>query len=172
MAHPQHEQVRQRYEGRCGYCRVSEIDAGGELTVDHHQPVAAGGEDSADNLVYACYRCNQYKTDCYPDEEEREQGHRILHPLLDDLTLHYYENEYGRLIPLTETGRYHITILRLNRPQLVEHRLRKHIAALERESNQHLWAVVEQLRRSIAELESRYPHWLSTEDTDSEDKNL
>ena len=60
MAHPKHEQVRQHYGQRCGYCGITETDAGGELTIDHYRPVAAGGNDSDDNLVYACFRCNQY----------------------------------------------------------------------------------------------------------------
>lgn len=63
VPHPKHERVRQRYDGRCGYCGLSEVDAGGELTVDHFRPVAAGGGDDDDNLVYACFRCNLYKGD-------------------------------------------------------------------------------------------------------------
>jgi hypothetical protein len=31
---------------------VSETDAGGELTVDHYDPVSAGGDDSPENLIY------------------------------------------------------------------------------------------------------------------------
>jgi len=32
VAHPKHAQVRERFDYRCGYCDVSEVDAGGELT--------------------------------------------------------------------------------------------------------------------------------------------
>jgi FtsZ-binding cell division protein ZapB len=31
-------QVRERYGRRCGYCGISELDNGAELTVDHFQP--------------------------------------------------------------------------------------------------------------------------------------
>jgi hypothetical protein len=58
MAHPRHEEVRERYGRCCGYCGVSETETGGELTIDHFRPVSASGDDSADNLVYACFRCN------------------------------------------------------------------------------------------------------------------
>jgi hypothetical protein len=58
MAHPRHQVVRERYRRCCGYCQVSEIETGGELTIDHFQPVTAGGDDSDDNLVYACFRDN------------------------------------------------------------------------------------------------------------------
>jgi hypothetical protein len=61
MPHPQHEQVRQAYDHRCGYYGVDENSAGCEFTVDHYQPRAASGTDDFDNLVYACHRCNQYK---------------------------------------------------------------------------------------------------------------
>ena len=39
---------------RCGYCGVSETSSGGELTIDHYRPVSQNGDDSDDNLVYAC----------------------------------------------------------------------------------------------------------------------
>lgn len=61
MAHPQLPEIRARYGFRCGYCGVTEIDTGGELTVDHFRPLSAGGDNSEINLVYACVRCNQYK---------------------------------------------------------------------------------------------------------------
>jgi DNA-directed RNA polymerase subunit RPC12/RpoP len=61
MAHPRLPTVRERYAFCCGYCGVCEADVGGELTVDHFCPVSAGGDDSDENLVYACVRCNQYK---------------------------------------------------------------------------------------------------------------
>ena len=33
----------------------------------------------------------------------------------------------GHLEPLSETGRFHIALLRLNRPQLVQHRLKEQL---------------------------------------------
>jgi hypothetical protein len=126
LAHPKHKQVRQRYNFRCGYCEVSEVDTGGELTVDHFQPSSAGGDDSDQNLVYACFKCNQFKGDFVPTPEERARGLRLLHPGVDDIAAHLRQNqETGELEPLTETGRFHIDFLQLNRPALVAHRLKK-----------------------------------------------
>jgi hypothetical protein len=117
VAHPKHAQVRERYDYRCGYCDASEVDAAGELTVDHYRPVSGGGDNNNDNLVYACSRCNLFKGDFWPDALDQQRTHRVLHPLLDDLSTHYHENEAtGQLDPLTETGRFHITLLQLNRP--------------------------------------------------------
>ncbi|WP_437808131.1 HNH endonuclease [Sorangium sp. So ce1078] len=46
--------VRVAFGGRCGYCGVSETSVGGELEIDHFHPLAAGGSDDIENLVYAC----------------------------------------------------------------------------------------------------------------------
>lgn len=131
MAHPKLQSVRQRYNYRCGYCGVAEADVGGELTADHFHPVSAGGDDSDDNLVYACVRCNQYKGAQLPSATASGKGLRLLHPLNDDLTVHLREDEVtGRLEGLTEEGRFHIAAFRLNRPALLGHRQRRQLQAL------------------------------------------
>ena len=89
MAHPKHDIVRARWQARCGYCSVAESDAGGELTVDHFVPVVAGGDDSDDNLVYCCFRCNLFKADFYPTPQDRAEERIILHPSRDDLSTHF-----------------------------------------------------------------------------------
>ncbi len=163
MAHPRHKDVRRRYRGRCGYCDVAEAETGGELTVDHYQPTSAGGDDSEDNLVYCCFRCNSYKGDFVPTPEDMHHGFRILHPLLDDLTLHLRENPHiGALEPLTETGRFHIDLLYLNRPQLIELRLPRKLHGLLTESytvlrdeNEHLRFQIVLLEHYLKELERR-----------------
>ena len=119
MAHPQHETLRQLFQFRCGYCGTSEQQAGGELTVDHYQPLSAQGSDDLVNLVYACFRCNLYKSDFWlggvPGNLQR-----ILHPLRDSLETHYtLERSTGVLSALTPTGEFHIALLHLNRAALV-----------------------------------------------------
>ena len=78
MAHPKHDEVRQRYKGCCGFCQVSDQDAGGQFTVDHYLPAADGGDDSDENLVYCCFRCNLYKTDLSPTDKDRAAGRIVL----------------------------------------------------------------------------------------------
>ncbi|MBI1831540.1 MAG: HNH endonuclease [Planctomycetes bacterium] len=154
MAHPRHEFVRARYAGRCGYCGVTEGEAGGELTVDHFRPESGGGDDSDDNLVYSCFRCNTYKADFTPTPDDLRQTFRILHPLLDDIAAHLRENsQTGAIEPLTETGRFHVALLRLNRPQLRELRLTRGLNRLLAESCKLLQEENEQLRAQIAILE-------------------
>lgn len=55
--------VHQRANFACEYCGVSESDAGGELSVDHYRPQSKSGGGELENLVYACVRCNLYKSD-------------------------------------------------------------------------------------------------------------
>ena len=48
--------LNRQYRYQCGYCGVTETDCGGTLTVDHFRPVSHGGDESDDNLVYACFK--------------------------------------------------------------------------------------------------------------------
>ena len=150
MAHPRHEWVRQRFLYRCGYCGVSETDVGGELTVDHYVPVSAGGVDTNGNLVYACVRCNLYKSDYTPTADSLPHE-RVLHPLNDSLSDHYTENEAGILEPRTPNGAFHIALLWLNRPQLIQHRLRKRARSQMESTLALLLHLIEQQQQMIEE---------------------
>ena len=160
MPHPKHDQVRARWGARCGYCGVTVEDVGGDLTVEHYVPAAAGGDDSDDNLVYACFRCNLFKGDFHPTPKDRANGHIILHPLRDDVGKHVRLREAtGQLEPLTETGRFHIAILHLNRVALVAFRLRRrfHELLVERRGlveaeNSELRAIIKAQEKYIAHL--------------------
>lgn len=112
------ERLRELYGYRCAYCGLSEVEAGGELTVDHFVPQAHGGTDTPENLVYACHACNTSKGDLWDDSKPL-----FLHPLHDDLSLHIRRDSDGKLYALTELGARHIQTLRLNRPALVARRL-------------------------------------------------
>jgi 5-methylcytosine-specific restriction endonuclease McrA len=69
MPRPELDLIRQRYSYACGYCGITEVSTGGMLTLDHYRPLSAGGDDSLDNLVYACVRCNQYKHTYWPTDD-------------------------------------------------------------------------------------------------------
>ncbi len=151
MRHPEFESVRQRYHYACGYCAVTETAVGAELTIDHYQPRAAGGTDEIENLVYACMKCNQYKGDFWHNVDDLAQGRRVLHPLRDDLASHLSEDQQtGYLQGLTRTGQFHIALLRLNRPQLIEYRLVRHFQNVLTEKQNLLEQQIEELKRTIA----------------------
>jgi hypothetical protein len=160
VPHPKHDQVRARWNARCGYCGVTEEDVGGDLTVDHFVPVVAGGGESDENLVYACFRCNLFKGEFHPTSEDRTNGRVVLHPLCDDVSKHLcLEETTGKLQALTETGPFHIAILRLNRKGLVAFRLRRRFfeLVLERRGlveagNSELRAIIKAQEKYIAYL--------------------
>ncbi|MGH7597087.1 MAG: HNH endonuclease [bacterium] len=117
------EQVRQRANFACEFCGISETDAGGQLTIDHYQPKGKGGDDGLDNLIYCCARCNQYKLDYWPN---RPNDPPLWNPRQEIASQHFLELADGIFHPLTTTGAFTLQRLRLNRPPLVTHRLRKH----------------------------------------------
>lgn len=114
--------VRQRAHFACEFCGVSETDAAGQLTVDHFRPRAKGGEDSLDNLVYACIRCNVYKQDYWPPNVDAPQ---LWNPRYESAARHFIELDDGQLTPLTAVGAFTIRRLRLNRAPLVAYRRQK-----------------------------------------------
>ena len=121
--------MRVRYDFACGYCGVSEATSGGELMV--YPERRGGGEDDTD-LVYACFRCNLYKSDRLPFTVAGDAHRAIhgLHPLMDDIAAHITEDvATGTLQALTGIGASHIAALRLKRAALIEHRLRRHADA-------------------------------------------
>ena len=155
--------IRERYQYSCGYCGVSEAHAGGELTLDHYQPRSVSGGEDVDNLVYACIKCNQYKGEFWPTEADIELDRRVLHPLLDNLSKHVIENEQtAHLQALTNTGAFHIALLRLNRPQLIEHRLIQRIEIMLREKYRLLEKQNTELQKTI-EAQTQYIQMLKAQ---------
>lgn len=114
--------VRRRANFRCEFCEVTEVDSGGELTIDHFRPGAKGGGDTLDNLIYCCARCNQHKLDYWPSVPGDA---KLWNPRLEPRDVHFLELEDGALHPLTTTAAFTIQRLRLNRFPLIAYRLRR-----------------------------------------------
>lgn len=148
MRPDEREALRRRFQFRCAYCGVSERDAGAELTVDHFQPRSQGGLHEAENLVYCCHACNEFKGDFWQPSSPR----RILHPLKDDLAAHLIEREDGTLHALSETGAFHIARLHLNREQLVAYRYERRLLEVAHESQARLLARLRQLEEQVKNL--------------------
>lgn len=106
---------------------MSELDCGGELTIDHYQPQSKGGSDELENLVYCCVRCNLYKSDYRSNLENQ----KVWNPREDYFEEHFWEAEDGHLLALTEKGKLTINIINLNRSQLVKKRINKALKAEE-----------------------------------------
>lgn len=70
--------VLMRDDLTCQYCGTQKPAA--ELVVDHIVPVIKGGDNSDDNLVACCLRCNGHKSDLSLDEFLSRE-HAFLNPL-------------------------------------------------------------------------------------------
>ena len=56
--------ILRRDSHRCQFCGRADI----ALTLDHVMPASRGGDDSWENLVCACVKCNNRKGDQTPEE--------------------------------------------------------------------------------------------------------
>lgn len=142
-------EVRSRARYSCEYCGVSEVDAGGELSVDHFQPLSRGGSDELDNLVYCCARCNQYKQAYWP---ESASALPLWNPRRELFQVHFVELEDGQLLALTAVAEFTLTRLRLNRGPLVSYRLRKRRQERERRLLSQYQALAQSLEQLHAQL--------------------
>lgn len=146
----QRERVRQRYAYSCGYCGVHESDAGATLTVDHHCPIVHGGTHNDENLIYCCHRCNEHKGTYW--HEVQAPHIRLLHPLEDNMTLHLLEQHNSQIIGKTSEGIFYIQRLRLNRPQLIEYRRRKHADQKRQNEIKALRQQIHDLQQELVQL--------------------
>ncbi|MFN0157862.1 MAG: HNH endonuclease [Bacteroidota bacterium] len=61
---------------RCQYCGRADLG----LTVDHVMPISRGGEDTWENLVCACVKCNNKKGDSTPEEAHMPMYKKPMRP--------------------------------------------------------------------------------------------
>ncbi|HEV3261311.1 MAG TPA: HNH endonuclease signature motif containing protein [Gemmataceae bacterium] len=151
MRQDERETLRRRFQFRCGYCGVSERDAGAELTVDHFQPRSQGGLHEPENWVYCCHACNEFKADSWQPNAPR----RMLHPLRDDMRAHIVEQADGTLQALSETGAFHIERLHLNRWQLVAYRSERRLLEAARQTQACLLERLQQLEEQVQTLSAQ-----------------
>ena len=67
-----------RDEGKCQYCLKKFPEK--ELTLDHVIPVVKGGKKTWENIVTACIRCNQKKSDRTPEESGLKLHRKPVRP--------------------------------------------------------------------------------------------
>jgi hypothetical protein len=146
------ESIRALYDFRCGYCGVTETESGGQLEIDHFRPRSHGGNDTLDNLVYACPTCNRFKGAYWPSPAASPDL-MLIHPQQDNLSAHIRSLPDGRLIGSTNRGWFHIQRLHLNRAQLVELRLQRADERRLRRVLEHNQQANARLREYVRELE-------------------
>ncbi len=139
--------VRAIYVHACGYCGLTETDAGAELTIDHFRPLDKDGTNDLDNLVYACAACNQFKSTAWSLIDSP-----VLHPLHEKIQSHMVERDDGMLEGLTDAGVRHIDTLHLNRPPLVLRRQNQQVLKTVLEQNADALVRLARLERSLDRL--------------------
>ena len=91
-------------------------------TISNHE-VGADLVNDYTNLYWVCIPCNMIKHDKWPTSEQLNRGYRFADPCREqDAGIHFVESDDGLLQPLTPCGEYHISMLRLNRSWLQQHR--------------------------------------------------
>ncbi len=117
--------VRLRANSSCEFCGVSEQDSGGQLTIDHFQPLSKGGNDHPQNLIYCCSRCNLYNHDYFPKDSDAPM---LSNPRKSEFAIHFMTLEDGKLDALDGIEKFTIKRLRLNRPPLIAWRIQRNLA--------------------------------------------
>jgi hypothetical protein len=104
----------------CAYCTMMESEATSvRMTIDHYRPVASHPAmiDEYGNLLWACDTCNMRKGDRFPPPEAYAEGHRFFRPD-EDIRSEHFEEDESSVRSETNTGKFTINFLDLNRTEL------------------------------------------------------
>lgn len=115
------QQVWERANGCCEYCRSQEMFATEPFSVDHIIPRAKGGATRLDNLAYACLGCNSYKSSLIQAVDPATGEMALLfnprqQSWHDDFA---WSADLTEILGITPSGRATINALKLNRANLV-----------------------------------------------------
>jgi hypothetical protein len=118
--------VREDFRRQCAYCLVGVLLAAGveNFELDLFRPKKAFPQLKEDfyNLYYACHPCNRIKWDSWPPPDLEARGISFVDLCTDEFAMHFRSLADGTWDGLTESGKYTIEMLRLNREHLVEAR--------------------------------------------------
>jgi len=114
------DQIRQRAEGRCEYCRLPDWADEWPFHVDHILARVHGGEDQLRNLCWSCTQCNLHKSSNFASVDP-DSGTRVdlFDPRTDNWAEHFSVGVDGQIVGLTPTGKATVRLLDMNgHPQL------------------------------------------------------
>lgn len=119
-----YEAVSKRANFLCEYCHAPESAFNFPFEVDHFIPLAKGGTDDLDNLVFACRACNAYKAFHQLGlNDEEEENLRLFNPRRDIWDKHFRVNlKTFELEGLTEVGSGTINRLKINNARQIKSR--------------------------------------------------
>jgi hypothetical protein len=106
--------VVERAENRCEYCLLPADLAFFPHEVDHVIAAKHGGQTEAENLAFACWRCNRHKGSDLGSFDPQTQNFSLLfNPRQQVWTAHFAFQE-EQIIGLTPEGRTTVSLLQLN----------------------------------------------------------
>lgn len=112
--------IRERAGHRCEYCLLHEDDAFLPHEPDHIIAVKHRGETNEANLAWTCFVCNRGKgSDLASVDETTGEIVRLFHPRADSWEDHLELMKDGSFSAKTAIGRVTISLLKLNRPELL-----------------------------------------------------
>lgn len=116
--------VEQRAAFCCEYCQLPANVSFYPHEVDHVIAIKHGGTTNADNLAYACWRCNRYKgTDLGSFDPETNTFSFLFNPRTQQWVEHF-KLETCQMTGLTPEGRTTVNLLQLNHPDRLAERKR------------------------------------------------
>ena len=114
--------VRRRALDRCEYCRMPQSRTVLPHEADHIRSQKHGGPSTLENLCWACAWCNSFKgTDIAAYPPSSDQIVPLFNPRTDPWEDHFAW-EGAVLRGKTPVGSATVELLRLNRPERVDHR--------------------------------------------------
>ncbi|MBA3870920.1 MAG: HNH endonuclease [Anaerolineae bacterium] len=121
---PLRQQVRERANNRCEYCRTPDQYSSNAFQIDHIIPIKRhGGSEGPHNMAWACPHCNRTKETDVGGYDEAG----VLTPLFNPRTQlwgdHFYMDEAAIINGTSSIGQVTVRLLDLNSPLSVYVRL-------------------------------------------------
>ena len=113
--------IRAHFADCCAYCRTAERLSTVTFEIEHIMPSSANGETVFENLCLSCPTCNRYKSNLMlAIDPETQTEAPLFHPQLQRWTDHFeWVDDGTRIVGLTTTGRATVSVLKMNRPQML-----------------------------------------------------
>lgn len=117
-------QVEDRANHRCEYCLLPADLSFYSHEVDHVIALKHNGITNADNLAYACWRCNRYKgTDLGSFDPKTGEFSFLFHPRTQQWPEHFRWQD-AQINGITPEGRTTVQLLKLNSNERITERQR------------------------------------------------
>ena len=116
-----YDEIAEDCQNRCVYCDVLVVEVGGEsMNLDHFRPEKHFPELHAEptNLVLSCPKCNQLKSDWWPEKQGTADGGKngFVDPFSEHMLSYVKVDDSGFMTALRNPSQYMIDLMLLNRP--------------------------------------------------------